>query len=46
MATDARMKPDHAQPFFSPDGKYMFYQSGHFTDGKRLNLMMTEVKAN
>lgn len=43
MASDAKMTPDHAQPFFSPDGKYMFYQSGHFTNGKRLNLMKIKI---
>lgn len=43
IASDARMKPDHAHPFFSPDGRYVFYQSGHFTDGKRLNLMKAEL---
>lgn len=45
IATDCRMKPDHAQPFFSPDGTKLCFQSGHFTDGKRLNLMMVDLKA-
>lgn len=44
IATDCRMKPDHAQPHFSPDGRYLLFQSGHFTDGKRLNLMMVDLK--
>ncbi len=45
IATDCKMKPDHAQPHFSPDGKYLLFQSGHFTDGKRLNLMMVDVQS-
>lgn len=43
IASDLRMTPDHAQPFFSPDGKRLCFQSGHFTNGKRLNLMMVEL---
>lgn len=45
IATDCRMKPDHAQPHFSPDGRYLLFQSGHFTDGKRLNLMMVDLQS-
>ncbi len=44
IATDCRMKPDHAHPHFSPDGRYLLFQSGHFTDGKRLNLMMVDLE--
>lgn len=44
IATDTRMKPDHAHPSFSPDGRWLLFQSGHFTDGKRLNLMMVDLK--
>ena len=44
IATDCRMKPDHAHPHFSPDGRYLLFQSGHFTDGNRLNLMMVDLK--
>lgn len=44
IATDCRMTPDHAQPHFSPDGRYLLFQSGHFTDGKRLNLMMVDLQ--
>lgn len=44
IATDCRMAPDHAHPHFSPDGRYLLFQSGHFTDGKRLNLMMVDLK--
>lgn len=43
IATDCRMTPDHAQPHFSPDGRYLLFQSGHFTDGKRLNLMLVDL---
>lgn len=44
IATDCRMTPDHAQPHFSPDGRYLLFQSGHFTDGKRLNIMMVDLQ--
>lgn len=44
IATDCRMKPDHAHPHFSPCGRYLLFQSGHFTDGKRLNLMMVDLE--
>lgn len=44
IATDCKMRPDHAQPHFSPDGKLLLFQSGHFTDGKRLNLMMVVLE--
>lgn len=44
VATQCKMKPDHAHPFFSPDGKYLLYQSGRFTNGKRLNLMMVPIE--
>ncbi len=43
IATDTKMKPDHAHPSFSPDGSKLLFQSGHFTDGKRLNLMMVDI---
>lgn len=43
IASDCKMKPDHAQPFFSPDGKKLCFQSGRFSDGKRLTLMMVEL---
>lgn len=43
IATDCKMTPDHAQPHFSPNGRYLLFQSGHFTDGKRLNLMMVDL---
>lgn len=44
IATDCRMKPDHAHPHFSPCGRYLLFQSGHFTNGKRLNLMMVDLE--
>lgn len=43
IASDLKMAPDHAQPFFSPDGKMLCFQSGHFSDGKRLNLVMVDL---
>ena len=45
MASDTKMKPDHAHPSFSPDGNKLLFQSGHFTEGKRLNLMMIDISA-
>ncbi len=43
IASDLKMTPDHAQPFFSPDGRYLCFQSGHYSDGKRLNLIMVDL---
>ena len=43
IASDLKMNPDHAQPFFSPDGKKLCFQSGHFSDGTRLNLVMVDL---
>lgn len=43
IASDTRMAPDHAQPFFSPDGTRLCFQSGHYSDGKRLNLVMVDL---
>lgn len=43
IASDTKMKPDHAHPSFSPDGSRLLFQSGHFTNGKRLNLMMVDL---
>lgn len=34
LASDTKMKPDHAHPSFSPDGTKVLFQSGHFTNGK------------
>lgn|SRR5574344_1486001 len=43
IASDLRMVPDHAQPFFSPNGRYICFQSGHYSDAKRLNLVMVDL---
>lgn len=43
IASDCKMKPDHAQPFFSPDGTKLCFQSGHFSNGQRLNLIMVDL---
>lgn len=43
IASDCRMKPDHAQPFFSPDGTKLCFQSGRFSDGQRLSLVMVDL---
>jgi oligogalacturonide lyase len=43
IASDVKMAPDHAHPFFSPDGTKLCFQSGHFTNGKRLNLVMVDL---
>ena len=45
LVSDTKMKPDHAHPSFSPDGTKVLFQSGHFTNGKRLNLMMVDISA-
>ena len=44
IATNCKMRPDHAQPFFSPDGTKLCFQTGRFTNGKRLNLVMVDLK--
>ena len=46
LTTDHKMKPDHAHPIFSPDGKRVLIQSGHLTDGKSLDLMTVEIPAD
>ena len=43
IASDIKMAPDHGHPFFSPDGTRLCFQSGHYSDGKRLNLMMVDL---
>lgn len=43
IASDTKMKPDHSHPSFSPNGTKLLFQSGHFTSGKRLNLMMFDI---
>lgn len=46
LTTDHKMKPDHTHPIFSPDSKRVLIQSGHLTDGKRLQLMTVEIPAS
>ena len=43
IASDLKMQPDHAQPFFSPDGTKICFQSGHYSDAQRLNLIMVDL---
>lgn len=45
LASDTKMKPDHAHPSFSPDGTKVLFQSGHFTNGSKLNLMMVDISS-
>lgn len=45
LSTDHKMKPDHTHPTFSDDGKRILIQSGHFTDGKCLQLIVIPVPA-
>lgn len=43
LVTDTKMKPDHAHPYFSPDGTKILFQSGHLSDGERLQLMTIDI---
>jgi oligogalacturonide lyase len=43
LTTDHKMKPDHAHPIFSPDGKRVLIQSGRLTDGKSLDLVLVDI---
>lgn len=43
IASDLKMQPDHAQPFFSPDGTRLCFQSGHYSDAERLNLILVDL---
>jgi len=43
LTTGHRMRPDHAHPNFSPDGKWILFQSGLLSDGKSLDLMTVEL---
>ena len=43
LTTDHKMKPDHAHPIFSPDGRRIAIQSGQLTDGKSLDLMVIDI---
>jgi oligogalacturonide lyase len=46
LSTGHRMRPDHAHPSFSPDGKRLLIQSGMLTDGKQLGLMIVPATAS
>ena len=46
LTTDHKMKPDHTHPTFSDDSKRILIQSGHFTDGKRLQLIVIPMPAS
>jgi oligogalacturonide lyase len=39
------MKPDHAHPIFSADGRRVLIQSGRLTGGASLDLVVVEVPA-
>jgi oligogalacturonide lyase len=43
LTTGHLMRPDHAHPNFSPDGKRILFQSGLLSDGKSLDLMTVEL---
>lgn len=43
IASDVKMAPDHAHPAFSPDATKLIFRSGHYSDGKRLNLVMVDL---
>jgi len=43
LTTDHKMRPDHAHPIFSPDGRRIAIQSGQLTDGKSLDLVIFDV---
>lgn len=43
LTTDHKMKPDHCHPNFSPDNKRILIQSGHFTNGERLQLIVIPI---
>ena len=43
LTTDHKMKPDHTHPTFSEDCKRILIQSGKWTDGKRLQLVVVPV---
>lgn len=40
------MKPDHTHPSFSPDNKRVYIQSGHFSNGEKLALMLIDIPAS
>lgn len=40
LTTGHRMRPDHAHPSFSPDGRRILIQSGMLSDGKKHSLIV------
>jgi oligogalacturonide lyase len=45
LTTDHKMRPDHAHPIFSPDGRRVLIQSGKLSDGEDLDLMVVALPA-
>ncbi len=43
LSTDHKMKPDHSHPTFSDDSTRVLIQSGRWTDGQRLQLVVIPV---
>ena len=43
LTSGHRMRPDHAHPSFSPDGKRILVQTGMLADGKKLALAVVPV---
>jgi len=43
LTTGHMMKPDHAHPYFSTDNKRVLIQSGKFSEGKRLAVMVVDI---
>lgn len=43
LTTNHVMKPDHTHPSFSPDNKRVYIQSGHISNGDKLDLMIINV---
>jgi oligogalacturonide lyase len=43
LSTDHKMRPDHAHPTFSPDGKRILIQSGLLSNGASLDLMVIPI---
>ncbi len=43
LTSDHKMRPDHTHPIISPDNKRVLIQSGHFSDGKTLDLLVVDI---
>ena len=43
LSTGHKMRPDHAHPTFSPDGKRILIQSGLLSNGASLDLMVIPI---